>query len=167
MRLVHLSVVAAAALAALPACHKHSSGDTREPTHASVEHGRHANYLQAMSNLKSARTHLTRKPVGNDVVLKNDTQAAIAAVDRALVEVKKAAQGNGDDLKDTPPPVASDEPESATLHKALDDLKAAKRHVDQSEDNGEVKDERRRALHEIDEAIRLTENSIKAVSRGS
>lgn len=156
-------------LLSLAAC-KHRDRDTHEPSsHASssTEGARHPAYLQALSDLKSARGHLERKNPNDSEHIRNDTQAAVAAIDRAMTTVKQAAREDGKNLDHTPDIDRDKDTRSGQLHKALDDLKSAKRNVDMSEDNAEVKELRRRALNQINDAIKYTNNSISAVNRGS
>jgi hypothetical protein len=95
--------------------------------------------------------------------MKWDEHVAIAAIDRAIAEIKAAAIDDGKNLDDHPP-VDAKEPRHGRLRKALDALRQAKRDASEEEDNPTVKGLRARAVRHIDEAIRLTEAGIAAAA---
>lgn len=85
-----------------------------------------------------------------------DEHFAIEAVDRAIAEIKRAAIDDGKSLEDHPP-LDAKEPWAGRLHKAVAALHAARNDVSQEEDNAYAQGLKARAIHHIDEAIRLTE----------
>ncbi len=121
--------------------------------------GAHPGYLHALSDLRNARANLERK--GGDKQMKWDEHDAIAAVDRAIKDIKDAALDDGKNLDDHPP-VDAREARAGRLGKALEALHAAHGDTDKEEDNAFAKGLRARASHDIDEAIRFTEAGVQA-----
>ncbi len=117
----------------------------------------HPAYLHALSDLRVARFNLMRR--GGDRAMRWDENVAIRAVDRAIHEINMAAISDGRNLDDHPPPdMAMDF--GGRLHRALSSLQAARGNVAKQEDNAQVRGLRDRALHNIDEAIALTEEGL-------
>lgn len=114
----------------------------------------HPAYLHALTDLRNARWNLARR--GGDPNMRWDEHFAIEAVDRAIAEIKRAAIDDGKNLEDHPP-LDAKEPWAGRLHKAVDALRAARNDVNQEEDNAYAQGLKARAMHHIDEAIRLTE----------
>jgi hypothetical protein len=128
------------------------------PAPAPAPHAQaHPAYLHALSDLRIARAQLERK--GGDRQMKWDEHGAVEAIDRAIGNIKQAALDDGKALQDHPP-VDAHEPRIGRLHKALAALQAAKNDINQEEDNNFANGLRGRGLHEVDEAIRLTEQGI-------
>jgi hypothetical protein len=119
----------------------------------------HPAYLHALSDLRNARGNLERK--GGDKKMKWDEHEGVVAIDKAIAEIKQAAIDDGKNLEDHPA-IDAKEPRKGRLHKALDALRAAKKNVAEEEDNAYANGLKARALHHIDEAIRLTEDGVKA-----
>jgi hypothetical protein len=117
----------------------------------------HPSYLHALSDLRNARAQLERK--GGDRQMKWDERGAVESIDRAIAAIKHAALDDGKALQDHPP-VDVHEARAGRLHKALAALHAARGDIDQEEDNAFADGLRARGLHEVDEAIRLTEQGI-------
>ena len=117
----------------------------------------HPSYLHALTDLRSARAHLERR--GGDAQVKWDEHNAIELIDRAIHDIKQAAIDDGKNLDDHPP-VDVKEPRAGRLHKALAALRAARDDVAKEEDNAFANGLRARGLHNIDEAIRVTEQGI-------
>lgn len=114
----------------------------------------HPAYLHALTDLRNARWNLARR--GGDPSMRWDEHFAIEAVDRAIAEIKRAAIDDGKSLEDHPP-LDAHEPWAGRLHKAVAALHAARNDVNQEEDNAYASGLKARAIHHIDEAIRLTE----------
>lgn len=125
---------------------------------------RHPAYLKALSDLREARANLERK--GGDSQMRWDERDAIAASDRAIQEIKNAAIDDGKDLNDHPA-VDVREPRSGRLHRALATLRQARTDIEHEEDTASSRGLRDRAIRNIDEAIRATEDGIKAAARSS
>jgi hypothetical protein len=121
--------------------------------------GAHPGYLHALSDLRNARANLERK--GGDKQMKWDEHDAIAAIDRAIKDIKDAALDDGKNLDDHPA-VDAREARPGRLGKAIEALRAARGDTDKEEDNAFAKGLRGRASHDIDEAIRFTEAGIQA-----
>jgi hypothetical protein len=84
---------------------------------------------------------------------------AIAAIDRSIGEIKKAAVEDGKNIYVHPPEDARlDRP--GRLRHALEFLRKARADASGEEDNPETRGLRRRALENIEVAIRETERAI-------
>jgi hypothetical protein len=123
----------------------------------------HPAYLHALSDLRNARANLERK--GGDRQMKWDEHDAIVEIDHAIEDIKKASVDDGKNLEDHPA-VDAHEPRAGRLHKAIAALRAARGDIAQEEDNGFASGLRGRALHDVDEAIRFTEDGVQAADRG-
>jgi hypothetical protein len=123
---------------------------------------KHPYYLHALADLRDARAHLQKQ--GGDKQMQWDEKAAIVEIDHAIQEIKKAAIDDGKNVDDH---VAIDihQARAGRLHAALDDLKQARNDVDKEEDNAFANGLKARALHAIDEAIRLAEAGIKEAAK--
>ena len=117
----------------------------------------HPSYLHALSDLRNARWNLERR--GGDPQMKWDEREAVGAIDRALSDIKQAAIDDGKSLQDHPP-IDAREMRAGRLHKAMAALQAARRDVSEEEDNAFANGLRARGLHNIDEAIRFTEQGL-------
>jgi hypothetical protein len=126
--------------------------------------GAHPWYLHALSDLRNARANLERK--GGDRQMKWDEHEAIVAIDRAIRDLKEASIDDGKNLEEHPP-VDAHEPRSGRLHKALAALQAARDDVAKEEDNAYANGLKNRALHDIEEAVRLTDAGVQEVARES
>jgi hypothetical protein len=124
----------------------------------------HPAYLHALADLRDARANLEKK-AGSDGKVKWDEHEGVAAIDKAIKEIKEAAIDDGRNI-DEHVAVDAKEPRKGRLHKALDALKQAKKDVSLEEDNAFANGLRTRALHHIDEAIRLTQAGVKAAEEG-
>jgi hypothetical protein len=119
----------------------------------------HPAYLHALTDLRNARFNLQRK--GGDLTMKWDEAVAIGAVDRAIGDIKQASIDDGKNLDDHPA-LDAQEPRLGRLHKALAALRASLADVNQEEDNAYAAGLKARAIRNISEAIRLTEQGIYA-----
>jgi hypothetical protein len=122
----------------------------------------HPAYMHALSDLRYARASLERK--GGDRQMKWDEHDGIAEIDRAIDDIKRASIDDGKNLEDHPP-VDAREPRQGRLHKALAALQSARGDIAKEEDNAFAGGLRNRALHDVDEAIRHTEEGIRAAEQ--
>ncbi len=114
------------------------------------EAGKHPAYLRALADLRHARA-LIEKPTDSAAVA-NEEKTAIAEIDMAINEIKKAAIDDGKDLKDHPPIDAKLE-RKGRFHQALELLAKARSDIKREEDNPAAAGLRERALFHIDEAF--------------
>jgi tetratricopeptide (TPR) repeat protein len=149
-----LPAVAGAAPAPPPVA---TPGPGPQPIGAAPGPHAHPAYLHALSDLRNARGNLERK--GGDPQMKWDEREAVGAIERAIADIKQAAIDDGKNLQDHPP-VDAREPRAGRLHKAIDALRAARKDVSEEEDNAFANGLRARGIHNIDEAIRFTEQGI-------
>jgi hypothetical protein len=119
----------------------------------------HPAYLHALTDLRNARFNLIRK--GGDPTMKWDEAVAVGAIDRAIGDIKQASIDDGKNIDDHPA-LDAREPRAGRLHKALAALRAALADVNQEEDNAYASGLRARAIRNISEAIRVTEQGIYA-----
>jgi hypothetical protein len=118
--------------------------------------GDHPRYLHAITDLRTARNLLEKPEEGN---VKADEDGAIAEIDRALDEIKKAS---ADDWKEDFLPPKIDvgwhhherlKEADRLLHKAIDD-------ISQEEDNGAARGLRNRARHHLELAIASVDHAM-------
>jgi hypothetical protein len=112
--------------------------------------GKHPLYLQALADLRHARA-LVERPTDSAAVA-NEEKTAIAEIDAAISEIKKAAIDDGKDLKDHPPIDAKLE-RKGRFHQALELLAKARSDIRREEDNPAAAGLRERALLHVDEAF--------------
>lgn len=119
--------------------------------------GRHPAYLHALSDLRAARWMLEHRP--GDASVSSQEDVAIAEIDHAIDEIKRASFDDGKDLHDHP---AVDMPMDGPgrLHKALDLLAQVHHDINREEDDPETRGLKDRALMHVDEATRATEHAI-------
>jgi hypothetical protein len=127
------------------------------------EPGRHPAYLHALTDLRHARAHLENLAPTHH--MDREEQHAIAEIDRAIGEIKRAAIDDGKNLNDHPPVDAGmDRP--GRYHRALELLDKAHNDIAREEDDPSVRGLRNRALQHIDEAHRIVDHLIvQAASR--
>jgi len=119
--------------------------------------GQHPYYLHALSDLRDARAHLD-KLTPSEVVDEKEVHA-IAEVDKAIGEIKKASIDDGKDLSDHPP-VDAKLDKKGRLHHAVELLEKAKQDVDHEEDNKFAKGLRGRANDHIKKAIKIVKDHL-------
>jgi hypothetical protein len=120
--------------------------------------GKHPGYLHSLSDLRAARWFLQHQP--GDSRVAGDEDVAVAEIDHAIGDIKKASFDDGKDLNDHP---AVDVGEHGSrLLKSIETLKKAHEDIDHEEDNPEVRELRHRALEHIDHAIRAAEHAHNA-----
>lgn len=115
--------------------------------------GHHPAYLHALTDLRTARWLLYHQP--GDARVYADEDVAIAEVDAAIGDIKRAAYDDGKNLNDHP---AVDVPEHGSrLLRAIETLRQARQDISREEDNPEVRDLRRRSLDHLDRALHAAE----------
>jgi tetratricopeptide (TPR) repeat protein len=119
--------------------------------------GEHPAYLRALSDLRSARWMLNHRP-GNWKQT-NDELMAVAEIDKAIDEIKKASIDDGKDVN-WHPKVDEVPDRGGRLHAAADYLRKAREDVNKEEDNGFARGLRNRALEHINGAIAATEKAV-------
>jgi hypothetical protein len=124
--------------------------------------GHHPAYLHALVDLRHARAHLERQ--GGDAEFRWDEHAAIREIDLAIREIKEAAIDDGKNLADHPP-VDFKADYFGRVHRALELLRQARNDCAKEEDNDFARGLRRRAIRHLDEAIRITEDALRAAHR--
>src|ERR1700683_271168 len=119
--------------------------------------GKHPAYLHALTDLRDARWNLEHR-AGDLAVTMHET-AAIAEIDLAIEEAKRAAGDDGKNLADRPHEDAHlDRP--GRLHHAAELLRKARADVDREEDNPQARELKVRALQHIGEALKATDRAI-------
>lgn len=111
--------------------------------------GRHAHYMQARSDLRSAQFFMRVREEPNVTrklgVADQETEAAIREIDRAAVVDRK-------DMNDHPPIDAS-LARKERFRKIVDLLRSARADIDREEDNPRAREWRDVAFRHIDEAL--------------
>ena len=121
------------------------------------EPGRHPAYLHALTDLRHARAHLENP--APTYHMDKEEQHAIAEIDRAIDEIKRAAIDDGKNLSDHPP-VDSHMDRRGRFHRTLELLDKAHNDIAREEDDPSVRGLRNRALQHIDEAHRIVDHLI-------
>jgi hypothetical protein len=125
--------------------------------------GKHPAYLHALSDLRTARWMLQHRP--GDAAVSANEDVAVAEIDKAIGEIKRAAIDDGKNINDHPNMDApSDRP--GHLHKALELLRKVHSDVAREEDDPATRGLRDRAVHHIDAATHATERAIRDVKTG-
>jgi hypothetical protein len=124
--------------------------------------GKHPAYLHALSDLRDARAHLER--LASDPVNQEEDHA-IAAIDKAIDEIKRAAIMDGKNIADHMP-VDAHMPLRGRFHKALDLLNKAQADVSGEEDRPDTQGLQMRVIHHIDEARRSVKHAIETIRAG-
>ncbi|HTC44852.1 MAG TPA: hypothetical protein VK696_07380 [Steroidobacteraceae bacterium] len=125
--------------------------------------GKHPAYLHALTDLRTARWMLEHRPGGAGVSSHEDV--AVAEIDAAIGEIKKAAIDDGKNLQDHP---SVDMPNNrpGRLHKALELLHKVHSDVAREEDDPMTRGLRDRAVGHIDAAIHATDGALKDAEHG-
>jgi len=119
--------------------------------------GRHPAYLHALTDLRTARWFLYHQP--GDAKVYADEDVAIAEVDAAIGEIKRAAIDDGKNLNDHPAVDVSEH--GSRLLRAIETLRKARQDLSKEEDNPEVRELRRRSLEHLDRALHAAEAAHK------
>ncbi len=118
--------------------------------------GRHPAYLHALSDLRDARAHLQRPDGG---ALHAEESAAIAEIDHAIDEIKRAAMDDGKNIADRAP-VDAHKPWVGRLHDARELLDKAHHDIEKEEDNPQARGLRDRVISHIDRAHHHVDDAI-------
>ncbi len=125
--------------------------------------GKHPYYLHALTDLRAARWMVEHRP-GNAAVSAHE-DVAIAEIDAAIREIKRAAIDDGKDIEDHPGvDVPNNRP--GRLHKAAELLHKVHIDVAREEDDPLTRGLRNRAVGHIDAAIHATEDAIADTAHG-
>lgn len=119
--------------------------------------GRHPAYLHALTDLRHARAHLAHETDSGR--MDREEEHAIAEIDKAIDEIKRAAIDDGKNLNDHPP-VDARMDRAGRYHRTLELLDRARHDIDEKEDDGFAHGLRHRALEHIDEAHHIVERLI-------
>ncbi|SRR5579884_1142557 len=119
--------------------------------------GRHPGYDRALSDLRYARALLEAGPQWGRVA--RDDERAVAEIDRALQEIRRAAWEDGKNPNAHPPIDAHWLPPER-LRRAQDVLSRARHDLDHEEDNPAARGLRDRAWMHIDEAQRAVAHAM-------
>ena len=122
----------------------------------------HPAYLHALVDLRHARAQLERQGGGRE--FRWDENVAIREIDLAIREIREASIDDGKKIEDHPP-VDLKADYVGRVHRTLELLRKARADCDEEEDNGFARGLRNRALRHINEAIRLTEDALRAAHR--
>ncbi len=122
------------------------------------EPAKHPAYLHALDDLRAARAHL-EKPA--NVVVRWDERKARQQIEAAIREIKEAAIEDGKNLDDHPAVDAALD-WGGRLHHARELLQQARADVSEKEDDKFARGLKRRALADIDGALRFVDEGIAA-----
>jgi hypothetical protein len=125
--------------------------------------GKHPFYLHALSDLRAARWLIEHRP--GDAAVSGQEDVAIAEIDKAIGEIRRASIDDGKDIHDHPP-VQGPNDRPGRLHKALELLHNVHNDVAREEDDPMTRGLRDRAVGHIDEAMHATEHAISDVNHG-
>jgi|SRR6185437_13623977 len=125
--------------------------------------GRHPYYLHALSDLRAARWMLEHRP--GDAAVSSQEDVAVAEIDKAIGEIRKASIDDGKDIHDHPA-VQGPNDHPGRLHKAAELLRKVHGDVAREEDDPMTRGLRDRAIMHIDEALHATEHAIGDVKHG-
>jgi hypothetical protein len=119
--------------------------------------GPHPGYDHVLSDLRYARALLESGPQWGHVA--RDDERAVAEIDRAIEEIRRAAYEDGKNPNAHPPVDAHWMPQER-LRRAEDVLGKARHDLDHAEDNPAARGLRDRAWQHIDEAQRAVAHAI-------
>ncbi len=117
--------------------------------------GKHPGYLHSLTDLRTARWFLYHQP--GDSVVAGDEDIAIAEIDAAIGEIKRASIDDGKDLNDHP--AVDTREHGSRLLKSIETLRKARHDIEGEEDNPGARELRHRAFEHIDKAIRAAESA--------
>lgn len=125
--------------------------------------GKHPFYLHALTDLRAARWMEQHRP--GDAAVSAHEDVAIAEIDAAIREIKKAAIDDGKNIEDHPTvDVPNNRP--GRLHKALELLRKVHSDVAREEDDPMTRGLRDRAVGHIDAAIHATDGALADAEHG-
>ena len=122
--------------------------------------GIHPAYLHALSDLRTARGHLAERP--DHGALRHEERAAIEEINRAIDDIKRAAEADGKN-SDWHPPVDLPRDWSGRLRRSLELLNRAYGDIDRAEDNGYAHGLRNRALGHISRARERVQEAMEII----
>jgi hypothetical protein len=125
--------------------------------------GKHPAYLHALTDLRAARWMVEHRP--GDAAVSSHEDVAVAEIDAAIREIKKAAIDDGKNVEDHP---GVDLPNNrpGRLHKALQLLHKVHSDVAREEDDPMTRGLRDRAVGHIDAAIHATDGALADAEHG-
>lgn len=118
---------------------------------------RHPGYLHALSDLRFARALLEHGDWGR---VGPDREHAVAEIDRAIEELRRAAADDGKNPNAVPPIEPGWQP-GDRLRRAEEALGRAREAISREEDNPEARQWRNRAFEHIDAARRAVHHAIE------
>lgn len=118
---------------------------------------RHPGYLHAMSDLRFARALLEHGDWGR---VGPDREHAVAEIDRAIEELRRAAADDGRN-PNMMPRIEPGWMPGDRLRRAEEALGRARESISHEEDNPEAREWRNRAFRHIDEARRAVHHAIE------
>jgi hypothetical protein len=121
----------------------------------------HPGYLQAMSDLRTAYW-LMEHHEARDPVARIEEKRALNHTRVAYEQLKEAAIIDERDINDQPPADMTYYDHRGRLHRALDLLRDAYRHVEHEEEDPAARGLKNRALVHVDEAVQDTIAAIRA-----
>jgi len=119
--------------------------------------GQHPAYLHALTDLRDARWNLEHR--AGDAAVSGQEDVAIAEIDRAIGEVKKAAFYDGKDVLDHPHEDANLN-RAGRLHHAVELLRKAEADVSGEEDNPQTQGLQMHVINHIHEALHAAEHAL-------
>jgi hypothetical protein len=123
----------------------------------------HPAYLHALTDLRDARWNLEHRPA--DPAVSDQEGVAIAEIDSAIVDLRRAAADDGKNLADRPHEDARLD-HRGRLHHAVELLRKAHADISREEDNPAAREQRNRALGHINAAIGATDRAIVYAEQG-
>ena len=125
--------------------------------------GEHPHYLHALSDLRFARAWLTA--LGENNVMGREMDA-VANIDKAIADIKRASIDDGKDLNDHPP-VDARLKHKGRLHKALALLDSARKDLRFDETDKAARAWRKPAVAHVTDAIKADKQAITDVRNDS
>ncbi len=122
---------------------------------------KHPAYLHALTDLRTARSFLSR-PTGK-LAVKWDENRAIREIDAAIKEIKEASIDDGKNIEDHPP-VDAAMVWGDRLHKSLELVETARKDLNEEEDNGFARGLKARAIGHVDLAARNIKEGVEDAS---
>lgn len=124
--------------------------------------GKHPAYLHALTDLRAARWLIEHRP--GDAKVSGDEDVAIARINETIDEIKRAAIGDGKDLRDHPM-VDAKLDHNGRLHRAEELLNKVHNDIAREEDDPLTRGLRDRSVQHLDEAIHATHQAIVDASK--
>lgn len=121
--------------------------------------GKHSHYLHALSDLREARAWMNSVTDNASSAKQAD---AVAAIDRAIADIKNASIDDGKNLDDHPPVDVNVKHRDA-LKKALALLNQSYKDLRYKEENHEATPWRRSAMQDISDAMKADKQAIKLI----